>query len=75
MIKIKEMGWNFDNSYIALPKIFYSKIDLNPVCCPEMVIFNKNLSKSLGLNSDALESEKGVYIIRQQGSEGWSLYS
>lgn len=63
MIKIKEMGWNFDNSYIALPKIFYSKIDLNPVCCPEMVIFNKNLSKSLGLNSDALESEKGVYIL------------
>lgn len=63
MSNIKEMGWSFDNSYTRLPKIFYSEIDLNPVCCPETVIFNRDLAKKLGLNSDAFEGCNGISIL------------
>ena len=38
--EIKNMCWNFDNSYMKLPKFFFSEIDINPVNNPEMVIFN-----------------------------------
>ena len=63
MINLKEIGWNFDNSYVKLPKIFYSKIDLNPVCHPQLVILNKALAESLGLNYEAIESDNGISIL------------
>lgn len=63
MTNKKEIGWNFDNSYLNLPKMFYSKIKLNPVCSPKAVIINKILAESLGLNSDSLESDDGVSIL------------
>ncbi|MEH7388477.1 YdiU family protein [Bacillus sp. JJ1521] len=50
MITKSEMGWNFDNSYIELPKEFYSKTNPNPVLEPELVILNKHLAESLGLD-------------------------
>lgn len=58
-----EMGWNLDNSYTNLPKSFFSKISLNPVSSPKLVILNYPLAKSLGLNSDALKSYDGVSIL------------
>lgn len=58
-----EMGWNLDNSYTTLPKLFYSEINLNKVRSPELVILNDPLAKSLGLNSDALKSYDGVSIL------------
>lgn len=61
--EVIEMGWNLDNSYITLPKIFFSKINLNPVRSPELVILNYPLAKSLGLNSDAIEGYEGVAIL------------
>ena len=42
------IGWNFDNSYLDLPKVFYSKININPVSNPQLVILNK---------------EKAIYFI------------
>ena len=32
---IKDGGWNFDNTYLDLPKVFYSKININPVSNPQ----------------------------------------
>ncbi|MGJ9386200.1 protein adenylyltransferase SelO [Salipaludibacillus sp. CF4.18] len=61
--EIKEAGWNLDNSYADLPETFFSKIDLNPVSSPEMVILNHSLATSLGFNSDALESEESVAVF------------
>ncbi|WP_195940313.1 protein adenylyltransferase SelO [Romboutsia sp. 1001713B170131_170501_G6] len=58
-----KVGWNLDNSYMTLPKIFFSKVDLNKVSSPKLVILNYPLAKSLGLNSDALKSEEGVSIL------------
>ncbi|MEW9109861.1 MAG: protein adenylyltransferase SelO [Cytobacillus gottheilii] len=56
-------GWNFDNSYVNLPPIFYKKMDANPVSNPKVVIFNKPLADSLQLDSDLLEKEDGAEIL------------
>ena len=60
--EIIEMGWKFDNTYTTLPKLFFSRINLNKVKSPKLVIFNEPLAKSLGLNSDAIKSH-GVSIL------------
>lgn len=57
------MGWKFDNSYIELPKAFFSEIKLNPVRSPELIILNKPLAKALGLNIEALESQDGLEVL------------
>ena len=59
----KNMGWNFDNTYINLPKFFYSKINLDPVSSPELIILNEELGKDLGLNVDALKNYEGTLIF------------
>ncbi|GIN91669.1 UPF0061 protein [Siminovitchia terrae] len=56
----KETGWNFDNSYARLPKVFFSSINPTPVKSPELVILNNPLAESLGLNPEALKSEDGT---------------
>lgn len=56
------IGWNFDNSYIHLPENLYSRQEPIPVPSPQLVILNKPLSKSLGLDEDALRSS-GVDIL------------
>ena len=60
---IKKMGWNLDNSYELLPSIFYSKINLNPVTSPKLVILNEPLANFLGLNIDELKSYEGIQIL------------
>ncbi len=58
-----DIGFNLDNSYLTLPKLFFSKINLNKVSSPELVILNNPLAKSLGLNIDALKSKTGISIL------------
>lgn len=58
-----EAGWNFDNSYARLPKSFFSEIELNPVKAPKLIILNDKLAITLGLDIDALKSEKGVGVF------------
>ncbi|SFC85855.1 Uncharacterized conserved protein YdiU, UPF0061 family [Bacillus sp. OV322] len=61
--EISETGWNFDNSYARLPESFFTNIELNPVRSPELVILNKPLAVSLGLNALELQSEDGVEVL------------
>lgn len=56
-------GWKLDNSYSRLPEIFYTKLNPTPVRKPELVVFNKKLGESLGLNINELESKKGAEIF------------
>lgn len=61
--EILKMGWNFDNSYLSLPEFFYSKININPVYSPKLVIFNDSLAKKLGLNVEALKTKEGIKTL------------
>ncbi|MFD1037087.1 YdiU family protein [Virgibacillus byunsanensis] len=56
-------GWNLDNSYARLPKLFFSSIDPNPVQTPDIAILNDTLAISLGLNVQALQSEDGKAVL------------
>ncbi|QQZ11606.1 protein adenylyltransferase SelO [Heyndrickxia vini] len=59
----KEFGWNFDNSYTRLPKLFFSPTDPTPVQSPKLIILNEQIGKSLGLNVKELQSDDGVVIL------------
>ncbi|MAS75155.1 MAG: hypothetical protein CMO57_02000, partial [Verrucomicrobiales bacterium] len=50
-------GFNFDNSYINLPKVFYTELSPSPVRNPVMVLFNSSAAKDLGLNLSAIKPE------------------
>ncbi len=53
------MKIQFDNSYARLPEDFYSKTNPSPVKSPELIKFNTELAKELGLtgvNPDSLEA-------------------
>ena len=39
----KDIGWNLENSYANLPEFFYSKLELNPVRAPKVVMRPLNL--------------------------------
>jgi uncharacterized protein YdiU (UPF0061 family) len=60
MTKINETGWNFDNSYARLPKLFFSSTNPTPVSSPQLVILNASLATSLGLDVKALQTEVTV---------------
>ena len=47
---MNKINWNFDNTYSTLPESFISKTSPVPVKSPELVLFNYNLAKELGLD-------------------------
>ncbi|WP_346915121.1 protein adenylyltransferase SelO [Clostridium sp.] len=60
---IVETGFNLENSYAGLPKIFFNTQRPNHVPSPKLVTLNYPLIKSLGLNAQALQSTDGVDIL------------
>ncbi|MBD8499202.1 protein adenylyltransferase SelO [Paenibacillus arenosi] len=66
MIENNEMiepGWEFDNSYVRLPQLFFTEQQPTPVRAPEMILFNSPLAASLGLNASTLNSEEGLAVF------------
>ena len=66
-------GFKFDNTYLHLPKVFYTKLLPAPVPKPEMVIFNAPLATDMGLDfSDISTDIKAALFsgnIMPEGSE------
>ncbi|MGG1517180.1 YdiU family protein [Paenibacillus oryzisoli] len=58
-----EMGWQFDNSYTNLPSSLFTPCKPTRVEAPELVVLNRTLAAELGLDVDALDSEKGASIF------------
>lgn len=56
-------GWNLDNSYARLPKLFFTSQSPTPVKSPKLVVFNAPLAVSLGLEPEALQSEEGIEVF------------
>jgi len=60
-------GFNFDNTYLHLPKVFYTKLVPVPVPNPEMVILNMSLASEMGLNFSHLsENEQAILFSGNQ---------
>ncbi|KIC11111.1 hypothetical protein RA19_07030 [Leisingera sp. ANG-M1] len=51
----------FDNTYAALPDGFYSKLPPQPVKAPELVAFNEDLARVLGVSPGEAEEMAGVF--------------
>lgn len=66
-------GWDFDNSYACLPKAFHHRVKPTPVADPKVVLLNRPLAQSLGLDDAALAgAEMAAYFAGNQiflGSE------
>lgn len=63
-MKLKiETGWNLENSYAHLPQLFFTTQSPTPVPAPKLVILNRPLAMSLGLNPESLESEEELAVF------------
>ena len=51
-------GWRLENSYAGLPEHFFTRINPTPVNDPQLLLFNTDLAKSLGI--DLPVNEKGM---------------
>jgi len=49
-------GFRFDNTYRRLPEALFSDCLAQPVSTPAFVLFNDNLARELGLDSEALST-------------------
>ena len=58
-----KIGWNLDNSYADLPKLFFTRQISTPVSSPKLIILNHPLSTSLGLNIKSLESNDSIAVF------------
>ncbi len=56
----KTLGWKFDNSYARLPDSFYKLTEPTSVSAPSLVIVNKSLAESLGLDLQNVEHQDVV---------------
>ncbi len=65
------IGWKWDHSYIQLPDLFYSRIQPVPVIGPHLVVLNRPLALSLGLDPEVLENSADIFAGKEipSGSE------
>lgn len=59
----KDPGWHIDNSYLKLGNKFFSVIEANHIFEPELVVFNDDLAKALGLDNNDLKGKDGIEIL------------
>jgi len=52
-----DAGWRFDNSYARLPEALFLPQNPEPVAKPALVVLNRALAESMGLDADVLEAE------------------
>jgi serine/tyrosine/threonine adenylyltransferase len=56
-------GWCLEHTYAELPQLFHAHVDPTPVSAPRLVVFNRPLATSLGLDAAALDSPEGARIF------------
>ncbi len=55
-------GFNFNNSYLTLPPVFYKRQTPSPVKNPKITLLNSALANSLGLAADQIEQNGAAYL-------------
>ena len=64
------VGWNLEHSYTSLPNMFYERVSLNPVASPRVIVVNRTLAESLGLDADALKEGEEAVLAGNRIPEG-----
>ena len=52
------IGWRFDHSYARLPEAMFARVAPSRARAPRLVVFNRTLAQSLGLDPDALDASR-----------------
>jgi uncharacterized protein YdiU (UPF0061 family) len=66
MMEKNDSGWNLENTYAELPKLFYTPLEIEAVNAPKLVILNQRLAENLGLDAAALMEQDGINILAGQ---------
>ncbi|HAS73040.1 MAG TPA: YdiU family protein [Clostridiales bacterium UBA8960] len=70
------MGFNFQNSYLDLPEVFYTIQKAVPVKDPSIILFNVDLAREIGLDPESLSTPVGAAILSgNKGVEGAQSYA
>ena len=70
------LNWNFDNSYLKLPKNFYSFVKADKFPQPKIALFNNELAENLNLQfSNTDEHDLALSLSGQKETEGSKLFS
>jgi uncharacterized protein YdiU (UPF0061 family) len=56
-------GWRLEHSYGRLPALFHVAIAPTPVTAPRLIVLNRALAETLGLNAETLSGEEGAAIF------------
>ena len=56
-------GWRLEHSYAQLPAVFHEAVAPSPVAAPRLVILNRPLAESLGLDPSTLAGDEGAAIF------------
>ena len=59
----KKIGWQFDNTYAKLPENMLSKVKPTQVQKPELIIFNHELAREIGLNFSNFKNKELAEIF------------
>ena len=68
--KQQNFGFRFNNSYTKLPSTFFSKVEVNEVTDPSIVIFNRTLAEKLGLHAPELKEHGAAILAGHQMPSG-----
>ena len=70
------LNWNFNNSYLKLPKNFYSFVRADTFHKPKIALFNNELAENLNLQfSNTDEHDLALSLSGQKKNEGSILFS
>ncbi|MBO2944593.1 YdiU family protein [Paenibacillus sp. F411] len=56
-------GWKLDNSYSRLPDLLFTRQEPAPVKAPKIILFNRELAETLGLDASSLQSPEGAAVL------------
>ena len=68
------INWNFDNSFLNLPKDFYSIVEAEKIPNPEIILYNKSLSSELNINIKNIKNSTMAEILTGQKKEEKDIY-
>ena len=69
------LNWNFDNSYLKLPNIFYSLVNAEKFDNPELLLYNEILGKKLNLDVRNLSNDQLALILSGQKDSNNNFFS
>jgi len=59
----QEAGWRFDNTYLRLPEVFYSRTTPAKFQNPQIAFFNRSLATEMGLDPDAFATPEAASVL------------